>query len=70
MTTNAAGDMRIADDPPLIIHHSDELVGDRLSAMSKTYRSSVRDGLRVLLHWYQFVDFAQKVVGGGSTGTR
>jgi len=28
MTTNANGEMRIVDDPPLIIHHSDELVGD------------------------------------------
>ncbi len=70
MTTNAAGDIRIVDHPPLIVHHSDELMGDHLPTMNETYRASVRDDLRELLDRYKFVDFAQKVVGVGSVGTR
>jgi hypothetical protein len=34
--------------------------------MNMTYRSSVRDDLRELLDRYQFVDFAQKIVGVGT----
>jgi uncharacterized protein (DUF2252 family) len=34
--------------------------------MNMTYRSSVRDDLRELLDRYQFVDFAQKIVGVGN----
>jgi uncharacterized protein (DUF2252 family) len=54
----------------LIVHHSDDLLGKRLSTFAKTYRSSIRDDLRALLGRYTFVDFAQKVVGVGSVGTR
>ena len=61
---------RITDDPPLIVHGSDELVGDHLPTFAKTYRSSLRDDVSALLHRYTFVDFARKVVGVGSVGTR
>jgi uncharacterized protein (DUF2252 family) len=54
----------------LIVHSSDDLLGKRLSTFAKTYRSSIRDELRALLGRYTFVDFAQKVVGVGSVGTR
>jgi uncharacterized protein (DUF2252 family) len=70
MTTLVDGKLRITDDPPLIVHHSDELVGDRLPTFTKTYRSSLRDDVSALLQRYTFVDFAQKVVGVGSVGTR
>ncbi len=70
MTTTVDGKIRIVDDPPLIVHGSDELVGDNLPTMAKTYRSSIRDDLSALLDRYTFVDFAVKVVGVGSVGTR
>jgi uncharacterized protein (DUF2252 family) len=70
MTTVVDGNVRIVDDPPQIIHHSDELVGKHVPAFAKAYRTSVRDDLRMLLNRYHFVDFAQKVVGVGSVGTR
>ena len=38
--------------------------------MAKAYRSTIRDDLRELLGRYAFVDFARKVVGVGSVGTR
>jgi uncharacterized protein (DUF2252 family) len=70
MTTTVDGNIRIADDPPLIVHASDEVVGDHLRTLDETYRSSIRDDLNALLQRYTFVDFALKVVGVGSVGTR
>jgi uncharacterized protein (DUF2252 family) len=70
MTTMVDGKLRITDDPPLIVHQSDELVGDRLPIFAKTYRATLRDDVSALLQRYTFVDFAQKVVGVGSVGTR
>lgn len=70
MTTVVDGRIRIKDEPPLIVHHSDELVGDRLPEFAKGYRTSINPELRALLTRYTFVDFAQKVVGVGSVGTR
>ncbi|HYJ11983.1 MAG TPA: DUF2252 domain-containing protein, partial [Thermomicrobiales bacterium] len=70
MTSVVDGHVRIVEDPPLIIHHSDEVVGEHLPTMAKAYRSTIRDDLRELLDRYTFVDFARKVVGVGSVGTR
>lgn len=70
MTTLVDGKLRITDDPPLIVHHTDELVGEHLPFFAKTYRSTLRDDVSALLQRYTFVDFAQKAVGVGSVGTR
>jgi uncharacterized protein (DUF2252 family) len=70
ITTYDNGRLRILDDPPLVVHFSDEVVGDNLPLMAKAYGSSIRDDLRALLDQYTFVDFARKVVGVGSVGTR
>ncbi len=70
MTSVVDGQVRINDDPPRVVHHSDQVVGDHLPTMAMTYRTSIRDDLRTLLERYAFVDFAQKVVGVGSVGTR
>ena len=70
MTTQVDGTIKIVDDAPLIMHLSDEILGEHLPRIAKAYRSSIRDDLRMLLRRYSFVDFAQKVVGVGSVGTR
>ncbi len=70
LTAVVDGHVRIVDDPPLIIHQSDQLVGDHLPEMGKAYRSTLSIDRRVLLERYAFVDFAQKAVGVGSVGTR
>lgn len=70
MTTVVDGHVRIVDDPPLIVHLSDETVGDNLPQMAKAYRSSIREDLRLLLDRYAFVDSARKTVGVGSVGSR
>ncbi len=70
MTAAQSGTIRVVDDPPLVIHISDAQLEDRLRTLAKTYRSSIREDLRSLLDRYTFVDFARKVVGVGSVGTR
>ncbi len=70
MTSTVDGAIRIVDDPPLVVHKSDEIVGEHLPKFAQSYRSSIRDDLHALLDRYTFVDFAQKVVGVGSVGTR
>jgi|SwirhisoilCB2_FD_contig_123_125251_length_4901_multi_4_in_0_out_0_2 uncharacterized protein (DUF2252 family) len=70
MTTTVDGHIRIVDDPPLIDHIADEILSEHLPKIAKAYQSSIRDDLRMLLQRYHFVDFARKVVGVGSVGTR
>jgi uncharacterized protein (DUF2252 family) len=70
MVSAEGGNLRVVDDPPLVLHLDDAEVEDRLRTVAKTYRSSIRDDLRVLLNRYTFVDTARKVVGVGSVGTR
>jgi uncharacterized protein (DUF2252 family) len=70
MTIVQNGQIRVADDPPLVVHMSDVQLEERLRTLARTYRSSIRDDLRELLNRYTFVDVARKVVGVGSVGTR
>lgn len=70
MTSLVDGRIRITDDPPIIVHASDHLVGDRLLDFANMYRSTLRDDVNALLGRYTFVDFARKTVGVGSVGTR
>ncbi|MBU3067069.1 DUF2252 domain-containing protein [Nocardia sp. NEAU-G5] len=60
---------RIKNQPPLLVPI--EMVDQRLvEATFDDYRASLPDERRVLLDRYQIVDFALKVVGVGSVGTR
>jgi uncharacterized protein (DUF2252 family) len=70
MVSAEGGNLRVVDDPPLVIHLDDAEIEERLRTVAKTYRSSIRDDLRALLSRYTFVDVARKVVGVGSVGTR
>jgi uncharacterized protein (DUF2252 family) len=72
------GRPRIVGDPPLIVPLS-ELVGEgmdtgeaerQLRGVLDSYRGTLEPERRVLLDRYQLVDFARKVVGVGSVGTR
>ena len=65
------GRRRIADQPPLIFHPpagSDTL--QRLNKVFAAYHDSQPDHFRKLFDHYRFVDYAFKVVGVGSVGTR
>jgi uncharacterized protein (DUF2252 family) len=71
------GEARIVADPPLIVPVDDLADGDErdrlfdgLSDLLNSYRSTLAYDRRVLLEQFRLVDFARKVVGVGSVGTR
>jgi uncharacterized protein (DUF2252 family) len=71
------GETRIVADPPLIVPVADLAKGTRrklilawLDDLLGAYRSSLSYDRRVLLEGFELADFARKVVGVGSVGTR
>jgi uncharacterized protein (DUF2252 family) len=71
------GDYRILSDPPLVVRLADLLsvseanqVSEWLHERFREYRRSLQPDRRHLLETYRIVDFARKVVGVGSVGTR
>jgi hypothetical protein len=72
LTTLVDGRRQILDDPPIVMRmrlgpHDQP---DRVIRLVADYRSSLTADRRELLDRYRFVDFARKVVGVGSVGTR
>jgi uncharacterized protein (DUF2252 family) len=72
------GEVRIVDQSPLIvpidvlaegIEGRDELL-EQLRVLTRVYRESLEFDRRILLEQFKLVDFARKVVGVGSVGTR
>jgi uncharacterized protein (DUF2252 family) len=71
------GETRIRADPPLIVPvdelaqggERDQIV-DLLNRHLRSYRSTLERDRRVLLEQFRIADFARKVVGVGSVGTR
>jgi uncharacterized protein (DUF2252 family) len=62
---------RIIDNPPLMYHlSSHDYLSQEVESVYQHYRQTLRDDLHVLLDRYRLVDFAIKVVGVGSVGTR
>ncbi len=77
LTHEVDGQARIISDPPLIVPIADLLDGserdelfDRLHELLRSYRASLPYERRVLLEQFKLTDFARKVVGVGSVGTR
>jgi len=71
------GEYRIASDPPVLVPLAELLPAveaERVQAWLRdgirSYTRSLPDDRRHLLEQYRFVDFARKVVGVGSVGTR
>jgi uncharacterized protein (DUF2252 family) len=71
------GQPRILDQPPLIVPIEQLAPGDdrdelfeRLRDLLSGYDETLEFGLRVLLEQFELTDFAGKVVGVGSVGTR
>ncbi len=65
-----AGRRRLVDQPPLLYHVTDAGFEERVREALAGYRQSLSDERRVLLDRYHLEDFALKVVGIGSVGTR
>lgn len=70
LTTSVAGRWRIVDDPPLVVRSENPEVHHRLAVILQQYHRTLASDRRALFDQYRFVDFARKVVGVGSVGTR
>ena len=64
------GQWRIKDDPPVVTHIETPGGPAALAQTFSDYRATLAENRRELVERYRFVDFALKVVGVGSVGTR
>ncbi|NOT12543.1 MAG: DUF2252 domain-containing protein [Methylococcaceae bacterium] len=73
LVTFEDGAHRIRDNPPLIYHlqgGEESVIEARVREAFEGYRATLPEDRRVLLDRYELKDFAMKVVGVGSVGTR
>ncbi len=77
LTHMVDGEARIVAEPPLIVPIDDLVQGDErdemfegLHDLLRSYRATLEYDRRVLLEEFRLTDFARKVVGVGSVGTR
>jgi uncharacterized protein (DUF2252 family) len=72
ITATVGGRHRLVDQPPLLYHYADneKAAAKRFREGLEVYRQSLPDSVRVLFDRYRLEDFAGKVVGIGSVGTR
>ncbi len=70
IVAQVAGQHRLMDQPPLLFHVSEPGFEERVHRALSEYRASLADERRILLDRYRLHDFAMKVVGIGSVGTR
>ncbi|MFZ0040989.1 MAG: DUF2252 domain-containing protein [Solirubrobacteraceae bacterium] len=76
LTREFEGQARIVAQPPLIVPVEEfvsqprEEIFEALTEFLRTYRSTLEHDRRILLEQYEIADFARKVVGVGSVGTR
>jgi uncharacterized protein (DUF2252 family) len=70
LTTLVDGRPVIRDDPPIVEHVEIPGGTPALEKIFTEYRATMADNRRDFLERYRFVDFALKVVGVGSVGTR
>jgi len=77
LTEVVDGGRRIVDAPPLVVRAGTlvpeadpEQIKSLIDAIVQDYADRLQPGYRELVHSYEFVDLARKVVGVGSVGTR
>lgn len=68
-TVTEDGELLIVDDPP-ILQHTGHASHDRLQRFITSYTQTVRADISQLLQQYRVTDYALRVVGVGSVGTR
>lgn len=67
-SSTESGEPRIVDQPPIVRHSEiDPALMEDLVAL---YRTTLRPDTSLLLSQYRLVDFARRIVGVGSVGTR
>lgn len=70
IAATVGGRHRLLDQPPVLFHIQEEGVEQRVFDGIAAYKASLSDERRVLFERYRLEDFAVKVVGIGSVGTR
>lgn len=70
MTEVVDGHRRIVDAPPLVVRIDPQLAREILEDQMSRYRTTLRPDIQHLFDRFTLVDFARKVVGVGSIGTR
>jgi uncharacterized protein (DUF2252 family) len=70
LTTTAGEQHRLVDQPPVLFHVAEVDAEERFREGLDDYRLSLPDSVRVLFDRYRLEDWAVKVVGIGSVGTR
>ncbi|MBI4933408.1 MAG: DUF2252 domain-containing protein [Actinobacteria bacterium] len=70
LTAVVDGKRRIVPDPPIVTPFGGPALFSRLEVVLDGYLDSLSAERRHLFEQYRFVDFARKVVGVGSVGTR
>jgi uncharacterized protein (DUF2252 family) len=70
ISAESGGRHHLVDQPPLLFHLDQKEHEGLLHEALEDYRSSMLDTVRVLLDRYRLEDWAVKVVGIGSVGTR
>lgn len=68
-TLSVHGGVRIVDQPPVLRHVDHATIGE-VTDLFTQYRGTLREDVAFLLEQYRVVDFALRVVGVGSVGTR
>ncbi len=70
LTTTGGEQRRLVDQPPVLFHLAEKDADERFREGLEEYRLSLPDSVRVLFDRYRLEDWAVKVVGIGSVGTR
>ncbi len=70
LTELVDGHRIFANDPPLVMRVTEEMLGAEVRSLFDKYAESLRGAQRQMLDRFQIVDVARKVVGVGSVGTR
>lgn len=70
IAATVGGRHRLLDQSPVLFHIQDEGAEQRMRDGFEAYKASLSDERRVLFERYRLEDFAAKVVGIGSVGTR
>ena len=68
-TRNEGGESRIVDQPP-IVRHPPVMNFELMQRFFDQYRGTLREDTALLLSQYRLVDYALRIVGVGSVGTR
>lgn len=68
-TFSVDGGIRIVEQPPMLRHVDHATLGE-VTDLFTQYRATLREDIAFLLEQYRVVDFALRVVGVGSVGTR